>query len=404
MSSDGAEQAPQQHKEMDMSQETMEWLNQHTMIGYADKRDNWAAAGGWVRQGENGLMVPWHAQEGYENAFAGPIPVEAVVNTLFPFLAESRPVYTKAPCGINEAEGVGDDGQPYRWVMLDEYQAIVKDTTNEPFAVFKQSYEIHQYKEWLIDNVARLLDDQGESGIESALTLKNDGVACVTVMLSDAIEGDAGYPILTRLMAYTSMNGQHTTGYIKTPYSPVCDNSMTALIAGGSAERKLKYKHTKGSTLRIADAREALSILYKQGDEMVEFFDKLATWDVTNAQVKQVIQTVVPVEAPKVEDGRVTNQRKITLAENKQAEIALTYKRDPRVTKWDGTALGVLQAFNTWDQQVRGGLKSERVERNTLNMLGSVDAEFDALVMASLSDVTGVSLVKQDGGLELVKV
>lgn len=382
-----------------MSQETMEWLNTNVLIGYADNRDQWAAAGGWVRANEEGLIVPWHAKEGYENAYPGPIPVDAVLSKLFSWEAESHPIYIKVPCDVTEADSLDEDGHGYRLVRLEEFQAIVRSDSHYPFEVFRESYQAHQYKEWLLDNVANILDD--ELGIESALLLKKGAVACVTVSIPDVLKGDSEYPILPRLMAFTSFNGQYVTTVKEAAYSPVCDNSMSGLTR--SKTREFKVKHTRHSHLRINDAREALGIVYKQAEDMVAFFDALAKWELTNAQVRAVRDQVIPIPDPKVEDGKVANQRAITIAENKQAEFSQVYKRDPRANQWDGTALGVVQAFNTWDQQVKN-VRGERLEHNVLNTIKDLDAEFDAIVLASLSDVTGVTVQQQDNQFDLVKV
>jgi hypothetical protein len=41
--------------------------------------------------------------------------------------------------------------------------------------------------------------------------------------------------------------------------------------------------------------------------------------------------------------------RAMTIAENKRNEILNLYRDDARSAPWNGTAFGVLQAFNTWN-------------------------------------------------------
>ena len=53
-----------------MSRETIEWLNQNTLIGYTDKRG-----------------TAWHAVKGYDNHYAGAVPLEDVRKRLFSWTA-----------------------------------------------------------------------------------------------------------------------------------------------------------------------------------------------------------------------------------------------------------------------------------------------------------------------------
>jgi hypothetical protein len=62
------------------------------------------------------------------------------------------------------------------------------------------------------------------------------------------------------------------------------------------------------------------------------------------------------------------------------------YVRDPRVAPWKGTAFGVLQAFNTWNQheaQVRKGVP--RFERNMENVIKGKFAQADNAVLAAIT-------------------
>ena len=121
---------------------------------------------------------------------------------------------------------------------------------------------------------------------------------------------------------------------------------------------------------------------------MVAFFDSLAEWEVTNKEFAALLNRLEPMPDQVVEAGKVKNQRALTMADNRRQDIVGLYLGDPRVTPWKGTALGVLQAFNTYDQQVKS-VQGERIERKLLNTLdGSVD-KFDGLVLTHLADIAG---------------
>lgn len=366
-----------------MSKHTLEWLNNNVLIGFADSREQWTGAGGWVHDGDGDLLVPWFAGDDYTGSFPGPIPVEAVNERLFNWEAVSQPLQVVWEHGQN------GDG----YVPLDQWQAICRSDTRDVLGVHKAGYQQHQFSEWLIQQVANLVDD-GELGIESALQLMGGAVAAVSISLPDVVMGAAKFPLLPKLLAYTSHNGKFSTTYKRTTFSPVCDNSLDVVTRGDGAA--FRVKHSRYSQLKLASARDVLGVLWKQADEMVEFFDRLADWEVTNDQFRQVLDAVEPEVTEKVVDGKVVNQRACTTAVTKRTEIVRCYKHDGRANVWDSTALGALQAFNTWDQQIRGGIKTERVERQMLNTLGSDVATFDSIVLNSLSDVTGWHVEQDD--------
>ena len=76
----------------------------------------------------------------------------------------------------------------------------------------------------------------------------------------------------------------------------------------------------------------------------------------------------------------------ISRIENKQERIKDMYRNDPRVAPFTGTALGVVQAFNTFNQHVIG--KDEnRVERNMMNALTGKVFNQDEQVMKVINEL-----------------
>jgi phage/plasmid-like protein (TIGR03299 family) len=372
-----------------MSRESIEWLNNNVLMGYTNDREHWATQG-FVNAGTNAdgseTNRPWFATDNYTGGFGGPVPVEAVMERLFNWQALEGPLSTEVPCSITEADTIDQDGNPMRRVVLPEHKAILRSDNSHVMGIFKQGYQPHQYDRWLIENVANILDD--EVLIDSAGLLMGGGVAWVSISLPETAVGDAGFGIRPRILAFTSHNGKHATTYQRSVNAPVCDNSLDLEIAGADRLQRVKIKHSSNSHLRIADARDALGILYSDTEQYTDFFDKLAAWEVTNRQFKAVLDELEPVELPDVVDGKVKNQRKITMAENRRNAIASLYVSDHRAAPWQGSALGVLQAFNTFDQQERN-VVGERVERQMLDTLAGSVRAFDHRVLDMVGMVTG---------------
>ena len=141
-----------------MSRETAEWLNTMTLVGYTDERGH-----------------AWHYRldlQGIEsNHYSKAIPVDDVLRRLFNFRVEEQPIFIRKDSG--------------EYVMVDGRKAMVRDDNNTVLGLFKSGYQGHQYQEWLLENVATILDD--DLGIGSAGLLRNGGQAWVSVEIPDNI-------------------------------------------------------------------------------------------------------------------------------------------------------------------------------------------------------------------------
>ena len=114
--------------------------------------------------------------------------------------------------------------------------------------MFKHSYAIHQYKDWLLDTVANLVDDT-DIAIASAGLLQNGGVAWVSIELPDNIKTPQGFEIRPQLLATTSHNGSLSTTFKQTATAVVCDNTLAwGLRDSGQVSR---VRHTTNSGFKL---------------------------------------------------------------------------------------------------------------------------------------------------------
>lgn len=332
-----------------MSTETAEWLNRNVLVGFTDKRGK-----------------AWHYKESAQgdepNHYPGAIPVPDVLRRLFFWQAVELPVVVKAP--------IGD-------LVQEDRKAIARNDTYKVFGLFKSGYRPHQYCHWLLDNVANILDDSlaiGSSGL-----LKGGAVAWVSVEVPDNIVTPEGVEFRPNLFAGTSFDGTLATTYKRMVTNVVCDNTMA--IGLGEQGQLYKVKHSKYSDLKIADAREALGVVYSIADDFAAEVARLCQWEVTDAQWDDVLAALVPID----ED----NRRSVTVGDEKRGILNSLYRHDNRCEPWQGTAWGVVQTFNTYDQhykQVRGD--TIRVERNMSETLSGKVDEANAQVIAMLSTIT----------------
>ncbi|TDB91211.1 DUF932 domain-containing protein [Actinomadura sp. KC216] len=354
-----------------MSKETLQWLNQNTLIGFTDKRG-----------------TAWHYRadlQGAEpNHYSGAIPVGDVSRRLFHWEPVEQPIYVPssgmewAPNGHvpipGTVEAVTDTGV-LKLAPLPDRKAIQRSDTGHTMGIFTDSYQPHEYNEWLINTIATLLDD--DLSIGSAGLLKNGAVAWVSVEVPDNVTTPEGVEFRPHLFGATSFDGSLATTFKRAVTSIVCDNTMAAGL--GEAGQQIKIKHSRHSKLRIGEAREALNIIYQVADDFAAEVTALCRTSVSDTEWNAFLDAHVPMPD---EPGRSR-----TMAENKRDTLARLWNHDNRVAPWKGTAWGVVQAVNTYthhEQTVRGAVRAER------NMLRAVTGGVDELDHTTLHTLATV--------------
>jgi phage/plasmid-like protein (TIGR03299 family) len=331
---------------MIMSQETLKWLNENTLIGFTEKRGN-----------------AWHYRQGSDNHYAGAIPVDDVVRRLFNWHPVKVPTFF-------EWEG--------KRVQSDKY-AILRDDTGRELGSFKDGYQPHDYQEWLVHNIGTLMDTStSDLGIGSAGLLKGGAVAWVEVTVPETFRTPEGVEFRPNFLAASSFNGSLATTYKRTVQNTVCDNTLG--VALGEKGQQVKIRSTKNSLTKIGDAREALNLIHSAQEDFEREVAALCKIKVDDHMFEQWMDKVVPLPRP----GEAKTTRAITLAENKREAFQNLWLHDERVSPWRGTGFGVLQVANTYahhGQNVRG---MTRQERNMLNAVNGKTEAADAEVLEQI--------------------
>jgi phage/plasmid-like protein (TIGR03299 family) len=336
-----------------MSEETMEWLNSNILVGFTDERGN-----------------AWHYRQDLQgsepNHYNGAVPTEDILRRLFSWKAISAPVFIRIPATFDDMTGVDDNGSPIKFIQAENRQAILRDDTNALFEIFTDGYRSHQYGEWLVQNLANIIDDEINFG--SAGLLKNGAIAFVSLEMPESVEVIEGFSVRPHLLATTSHNGRLPTTYKSVSTFVVCDN--THAMAMNEDSTKFKTRHSKNSQLRIQTARDALGIVHKMTDDIVAEVLALSSHKVTNAEWEKVLMNLAPI--PELKNNN-SNRAAVTRAENKRDALVGLYNFDARVAPWKDSALGVLQAFNTYNHHIVGS-SGDRAERNMMNaLIGKTD-------------------------------
>lgn len=346
-----------------MSAETYEWLNTMTLIGYCQSRG-----------------MAWHYREEYQgeesNSYPHAIPVDDVLRRLFNFEVLESPLYVPD----------GNGG----FTEIPNQKAMIASDTRDVFGIFKGGYQGHRYQDWLIKNVATILDD--DLGIGSAGLLANRARAWVSVEVPESITTPEGVEFRPNLLACTSFDGSMATKYKRCVTNVVCDNTLEAGLS--EAGQEFKLKHSRFSGMRIGEAREALAIVHTISEEFAKEVAALTSWKVETRAWDMLLDAMIPVPdfAGRKEEQLTTGEkRSLTMAITKRDDLNLLYKKDPRVAPWKGTAFGVLQAINTWSHHVQKGVKDngQRAQRNMTRALSGETGTTDLSWLDTLGEITG---------------
>jgi phage/plasmid-like protein (TIGR03299 family) len=289
--------------------------------------------------------------------------VADVNRRLFDFTVDAAPLYVRNPDGT--------------YVEVADRKAQRASDNGDVLGIFSDGYRGHDYSEWLIGNVASILDD--DLGIGSAGLLKSRGQAWVSVEVPENVTTPEGVTFRPNLLAATSFDGSLATTYNRCVTNTVCDNTLTAGLSEDGG--KFRLKHTRYSQLRIADAREALSIVYGIADDFATEVAALCATPVSDKVWAAVLDKLSPIPN---EAGRGR-----TTAEHRRDELVRLYTHDDRVAPWSHTAYGVLQAFNTYAHHYAGTRGQSLTQRNRSAALTGTIAAKDALVLSVVAALIG---------------
>lgn len=337
-----------------MSEEKSSWLNEHTLIGFTDKRGR-----------------AWHyraSEQGAEsNHYPGEIPIEDIKRRLF---------YWEPAVGTSESTYTDADGQQVRKLWTGR-QTLVHPFTGDRLGEFTDGYVPHSYAQWLVDLAGDIMADN-EIGAASAGELKGGRQAWVQFELPDTLDTPQGVAYRPFFLATGSLDGSLSSTYLRGNQLVVCDNTRAGALRDGTA-LKAKVKHTRNSAgkVKMSDLRKTLEILIQTGDEFAEQIAADCATKVSPAQWDKFLELHCL-------DGKTLESldtvRKTNAYFRHRDELDSLWNHDDRVEPWKGTKFGALQAVNTYEHHIKDVARAGRPERNMSKM---VAGEFEKLDTAT---------------------
>ena len=312
-----------------MSRESLAHLNTQTLIGYTSKRGQ-----AWHYRAEQQGSEPNH----YEHA----VPVADVRRRLFCW----SPTEADIQAVTIDETGVATYTDRSR-------KAIVRPDTGAILGIFSTGYKVHDYSQWLIENVEAILD--ADLHIGSAGLLRGGAIAWVQVEMADTLNA-AGVEFRPFLTATTSLDGSIATTYQTGAQVVVCDNTLSAAL--NSADTRLKIRHSRNSLTKLAQVRDALGIVHQVAEDFTAQVERLTNQPVTEAQWMRFLTTYCGTDDAKASKRAHTSRRE------QADQLNRLWTDDQRVAPWRGTAYGVLVAANTYAHHLAPVRGASRAERN----------------------------------------
>lgn len=348
-----------------MSRETIEWLNNNTLIGFTEKRGK-----------------AWHYRQGNDNHYVGGVPVDDVRKRLFDWHAVEQPMLLGEDVSVFFED---DEGPSMTAVFPGEkvpgFKAWVHPKTGDILGVHKATRALHQYDEWLLDLASSVLDDDLQIG--SAGLLEGGRKAWLQVEVPDTVETPEGVKFRPFILFRSAHDGSFATTASRSVTNTVCDNTM-AIAMNEHGGQRITWRATGNTELKLASARDALGIVYTAADDFARQVAELTSTHFSPFNFQRLLVSETPL--PKDRDsrgGKVAAKR----AKEKREYMWDLYRFDARVAPWTGTAFGAWQAFNTYDQherRIRGG---NRAERNQLQVVKGEQDRADARVLGKIMEL-----------------
>ncbi len=263
-------------------------------------------------------------------------------------------------------------------IIIPDKYATIREDTGEPLGIVGRSYKVFQEDE-LVD-LSDIIVDSGEAKYETGGHMFNGRWFFLSMELNHlniSVPGDPS-DLMTYLLLMTSHDGTKPASYHITRVRTVCKN--TSDLAKKGALSWYKFRHIGNLEGKVAAARQALGIAFKDTETVKELTSALATTNIVDAQVRAILDAAWPVT---VDDSDEAVEDKVTLADKAYA----LYEASPNLDGIRGTAWGAYNAVTEYLDHAsvyRGGPRSDASEARAASLLfgRSRDAKERALKTA----------------------
>lgn len=342
------------------------------IVGNTSKRAT-RAGGHWLGKGE------------VIDSYEGAIPKQAV-RDLISWTPVKVPNANLVPVNLDLIGSLTDHtvigDQAYRVMVREGTKAIIRSDTREHMGVFKEDYNATPYSVY-VDATEEAV---GDLDVLAAGELDGGRRFFMQVGMSETLyDGTSGLDYMPYLLFRSSLDGSLANTWDRGSVVLVCDNMFPAITRSSKARGdQIKFKRSRLSSERLSGLPALLGV---QQQTTVDFVHSAVAVPVLRSQFIKVLDRVIPVP------GEDAPKAAITRVENIRQTIDDLYQNSPMVSQWNGTAFGVFQAFNTYNNRERQVRGCNRIDRVFDRVLRGEAADNDATVLHALEGVLGRELV-----------
>jgi phage/plasmid-like protein (TIGR03299 family) len=240
---------------------------------------------------------------------------------------------------------------------------MVRDKDHKVLHVPRLTYTAIQQSEVFAFGDALL--DTGDVKYETAGSLREGRVIFVVAKLDREIRIDGEDEHVPYLVLCNTHDGSGAFRVMTSPIRVVCMNTLRLAIR--NTYSSFSIRHTSGATKRVAEAKRAIGLTYAYYDGFEEEVNQLIATTVTDQKFTAIVSGLFPIkESMKDTEKALATRRRDTVKD---------VYRDGTIGPYHGTAWGVVNAVNEWEQWStryrRPGVKTlgRMHERNALRSL-----------------------------------
>jgi phage/plasmid-like protein (TIGR03299 family) len=286
-----------------------------------------------------------------------------------------RPMFLQGPLGTFEKTSVG--------------MAVVRTDRNEALGMVTEKYGILQNREAFA--VLEPLLDSGIATLETGGTIRGgqDAWLMAKFRIDDPVVREV---FADEVVPFALISNNHTrrrtANLLLTPVRTVCANTLTAALAGMTAENSIKVRHSSEARVKVVEAAEELFAgLVERYRTLAEAFRTLKATRLTTDQfIDSVLNTIAPLPEgglDKAASGhaRAGWQRTFDRAVSRRTRLTALWTTGDGHTgdqsAWEAYNAAVQSIDHDADQFVING---SRVEALTVGKLGALkQATLDAI-------------------------
>ncbi len=222
------------------------------------------------------------------------------------------------------------------------YMLNVRDDLHQVVGVVKQRYRLFQNRD--VPHVFDHLVEQGHADWVTAGLHRGGAEVWWLIRLHEtiAIVGDPREAIELYLLLTHNHDGGKKTTLAILPLRVASHCVLAWPIK--NAERTLTLKPTTSPTEQAASAAQILELAHTYQVELKRVAEQMITTPLDDRAFTTFLNHLLPTPRAVVRNGRVINQRGITMAENTKGTITTIYFNNPSIAHIRGTAWGAVQA------------------------------------------------------------